>query len=311
MPKPKHPHQRTRIDDPHNPVAPGFVPQSVAFWNADDGVLAGGVLRSRNGGLTDGAIAVTHDGGASWHVSLKVSSPARDASVASDGTAFASVGARRSKIVVSRDLGTSWAVLPRSRGLSQPAFTSGSDGWAVAPEVTTRQLVRLTAAGVANVPDPCDLSIVDISFPSDGGGRGWLACGGEGGAGNEPKEIYETVDGGATWQVRAQCRPDVDATQGCASGLGSDGYLTGISFTASGAGWLTEYRGSFYETDDAGASWTSRTGFQRPETAFGSGPWRVDDSLGFVVEARPFGVVVDRTEDGGDTWSRLATFPRF
>lgn len=306
-PTPKPKRSPTPIVDPGNPVAPGFVPESVAFWNEDDGLLAGWVYRYKNSGQSDGAIAVTHDGGSSWHVSLKVPSPAREVSVAPDGAAFATVGARSPKIVVSRDQGASWAVLPGSKGLSQPAFITATDGWAV--KGGGEQLVRLSAAGVRRVPDPCEPSVVDISFPANGGGRGWLACAGEPGAGNQPKEIYETNDGGASWEVRARCRPDKDPSKECTGGLGANGYLTGISFLPDGSGWLTEYRGTFYETSDGGLSWIPRLGFQAPEVAFGSGPWRVDDELGFVIEARPFGVVLNRTQDGGESWSRLATFP--
>jgi photosystem II stability/assembly factor-like uncharacterized protein len=92
------------------------------------------------------------------------------------------------------------------------------------------------------------------------------------------------------------------------SGLSSYGYLAGIAFAHNGLGWLVESRGTFYSTTDGGYSWVDHQKFQEPEVAFGASAWRVDEDLGFVLMNRPGQMVLERSDDGGRTWTSLARF---
>jgi len=144
-------------------------------------------------------------------------------------------------------------------------------------------------------------------MPQNGGGIAWLACSMGGGAGNELKAIYETTDAGRSWQARTMVRPDRPSLS-LGSGLGSYGYMRAIAFTPDGEGWLTETRGSFFSTTDGGSTWTEHTGFQQPETAFGSSVWRVNDALGFALIMRPGRMVLHESWTGGRYWSKVAAF---
>jgi photosystem II stability/assembly factor-like uncharacterized protein len=303
-PQPTPKHEPDPIVDPKNPVAPGFSPLSVAFWGGNNGLLAGTIYRYQ-GRARAGAIAMTHDGGATWQ--LVYDAPVTltdDLRVAAGGLAFATRGYRHPKIVSSDDGGAHWRPWPDSGGLSHPSFISSDEGWALSK--FGYGLVHWSHGAWHRMHSPCE-EIVDISFPEDGNGRGWAACTWGASAGNELHGIYETDDGGQTWRARAVAMP-TDPSQSQGEGLGTYGYFDAISFLPDGSGWLVESRGTFLTTEDGGWSWRPHAGFQEPEAAFGSSAWRVDDAVGFVLMGRIWGMVLTGTDDGGDTWSRLQVF---
>lgn len=292
------------VVDPKNPVEPGFWPLSVAFWDEEDGLLAGKAYLCKGCERSKGAVAVTHDGGTTWRLMYTGSTQVSDLRVLTGGTALATLGYRHSRIIVSRDVGHTWKAWPGSEGLSHPSFDDPVHGWAVAGY--GHGLMRWVGSGWEPIKDPCTGEIVDISFPEGGAGRGWLACSWGAGAGNELKGIYETDDGGVSWQARTLVRPDrPKLSKG--EGLGGYGYLHAISFLADGSGWLVESRGTFYSTEDAGMTWQEHPAFQEPEIAFGSSAWRVDRTLGYALIGRR-GMVLHITRDGGDSWSKVVSF---
>jgi photosystem II stability/assembly factor-like uncharacterized protein len=110
-----------------------------------------------------------------------------------------------------------------------------------------------------------------------------------------------------TWRARTMVLP-TQPSLSLRSGLGTYGYLRGISFTPDGEGWLIENRGSFYSTTDGGSTWTEHVGFQRPETAFGSSVWRITDAVGYALVMRPRRMVLHVSWTGGRYWSEVASF---
>lgn len=295
---------RSPIVDPNNPVAPGFWPVSVAFWDERHGLIAGKIYGCESCSHAKGAVAVTIDGGATWRLTYTGSSQIASLDVLGDDMAWATLGYRHPMLIASTDGGETWRHWPGGAGLSNATFSAPGQGWAMARY--GGGIVHWTGSGWVALQNPCSGEVVDLSFPEDGGGRGWLACSWGAGAGNELKGIYETRDGGSSWQPRTLVRPDRPRLS-MGSGLGSYGYLAAISFLPDGKGWLIESRGTFYSTEDGGSSWQGHTRFQEPEIAFGTAVWRVDDQLGFALLDRR-GMVLYRTQDGGQTWSRVASF---
>jgi photosystem II stability/assembly factor-like uncharacterized protein len=289
--------------DRNDPVVPGFVPTSSAFWDADRGLIAGHVFRCHECWHdTTGAIAMTIDGGATWRVIYQSSASISDLDVGDGDMAWATRGEHHTRIIRTLDGGVTWHVMPpfRTARLSHPNFVAANDGWAIA----STRLVRWDGAAWSVRTTPCPGGVRTISFPT--GSEGWISCEAEGGAGNEPKEIHETMDAGATWVPRVRMRWDERREVG--DGLFSYGYVADLAFTASGSGWLTESRGTFFVSDDGGSTWTDRPGFQEPEVAFGVDVSRTDDEVGAVTLSRPFGTVVLLTLDGGRSWRRIGPF---
>jgi hypothetical protein len=178
------------VVDPNNPVKPGFWPASVAFWDAENGLLAGRLYLDEGRSRSDGAVAMTHDGGTSWRLAYRTNSQVDGLAVVGERTAFATLGYGNTKIITTGDSGRTWKDWPGSQELSQPSFQTPETGWAV----SDRGLMAWSSGRWAPIPDPCEGVVVDLSFPEGGDGRGWLACSFEGGAGQEPKAIYETTD---------------------------------------------------------------------------------------------------------------------
>ena len=86
---------------------------------------------------------------------------------------------------------------------------------------------------------------------------GWLeVINGGPGAGSESAEIFQTTDGGQTWNVVAN-------TNNSASGLPAEGLKTGISFKDTLNGWATGTDASntpwLYVTHDGGKTWQKQT----------------------------------------------------
>lgn len=301
---PHRPTQRSAVDT-NNPVTPGFWPVSVAFWSREHGLLAGRIFECDGCSRSLGAVAITRDGGLTWRLAYRGTAQVSDLTVGSAGRAWATAGTRHPRIIASRDGGDSWRVLGGSEGLAAAVFTATGHGWAVSG--FGAHLVRWDGTAWARSKDPCSRGeIVDISFPWESGGIGWLACSWGAGAGQELKGIFETRDGGSSWAPRTVVRPD-EPRLSIGGGLGGYGYLEAVSFLSDGAGWLVESRGTFLSTPDGGATWQSNRGFQEPEIDFGADAWRVDDRLGFALIDRR-GMVLHFSTDGGSTWDRIASF---
>ncbi len=293
------------VVDPHNPVSPGFWPISVAFWSREHGLLAGRVFECAGCSRSIGAVAVTRDGGRTWRLAYRGAAQVDDLIVGSDGRAWATVGTRHPRIIASGDGGDSWRVLSGSEGLAAAVFTTTGLGWAVSD--FGGNLVKWDGTAWTQTKDPCsDGEIVDISFPWNGRGIGWLACSWGAGAGQELKGIFETRDGGSSWAPRTVVRPD-EPRLSIGQGLGGYGYVEAVSFLPDGAGWLVESRGTFLSTADGGATWQSNRAFQEPEIDFGADVWRVDERLGFALIDRR-NMVLHVSTNSGSTWDRIASF---
>jgi photosystem II stability/assembly factor-like uncharacterized protein len=87
--------------------------------------------------------------------------------------------------------------------------------------------------------------------------RGWLLCIGGPATDMQPKAVFATHDGGATWQLEADTC--VSGANGQfiqnAGSLSCVGYLPVMSFLPDGHGWMYAERGSLSDTSDGGRTW--------------------------------------------------------
>lgn len=130
--------------------------------------------------------------------------------------------------------------------------------------------------------------------------HGWIASGLSPSAGQEPKALFQTVDGGHSWRKIAWVGFPVQDNHLTEAGLPSGGYVAGLFFLTPRRGWLPLATGPVLETSNGGRSW------QPVWTTRFDG-----DTLGDIQFVDPrHGWLMDRgdlwaTVDGGKTWRRL------
>ncbi|MGH2596976.1 MAG: hypothetical protein ACRDH7_13570, partial [Actinomycetota bacterium] len=112
-----------------NPVTSGLQPRSLAFFDADHGIVAGTIVCPTCTKHRTAAISTTADGGFTWSSPTTFGPPAASGvTVAPGGSdAWALVGRR---LEHSGDGGTTWSILPKA-GVSDPSFATAMDGWAI------------------------------------------------------------------------------------------------------------------------------------------------------------------------------------
>jgi photosystem II stability/assembly factor-like uncharacterized protein len=133
--------------------------------------------------------------------------------------------------------------------------------------------------------------------------RGFLAAGGQPGAGNQLKEIDGTVDGGTTWTK-------LTATGTFGSGASPVGKMATAGYLAASAGtfhfvsltvgWLVLARAGLIRTSDGGRTWDQTS--RGPEESLQSLHF-ADPRTAWLVEGRH----VFATADGGDTWQTITS----
>ena len=182
--------------------APALVPNAVAFWNAQHGVLATGRVRCEPH-CAGGTISLTTDGGRTFRVVLRTRVAVAYLRMI-DGVAYAEL--QGGGVSASRDgehwHGSAWPDEPRPRqcARSQTAFTASA------------------------------------------GGRRWALCGGVPSAGNVDKELYVTRNGGRSWRLLLRVpnhRSHGMSTYGYPLGItfAADGF--GLIWESRGSLWVT------------------------------------------------------------------------
>ena len=281
-------------DAPPNPVTNGFQPSSLAFFDADHGIVAGTIVCPTCTKHRTAAISTTADGGHTW------SSPTTFGPAAASGVtvvpggldAWALVGTR---LEHSGDGGTTWSILPDA-GVSDPSFATATDGWAIRRTAVSSRVVATSDGGATwdAAPQPCRHTAIDAIFVTRTSvDDGWVVCGGSAGAGSIVQVVWRTTDGGTTW---------TRGFHGVAPGP------VGYRFLDDGHGWRWHYNfADLFRTTDGGSTWHD---LGSVGNVFVADVWFVSDANGFAIVRRGNGSSRLLTStDGGASWSGVARFP--
>ena len=263
-------------------------PMSIAFWDERTGVLVTSTWGPADIGRS--TVEVTRDGGRNWTVMRTFSSKVEVSAVHGTRIAFA---ATPSGLFRTRDTGASW-VRVSARQIEKPSFATPLVGWAV--ELTRIVSTRDGGRSWRALRGPCG-SNATIHFDLASATRGWVVCGYQPSAGQQPKEVWSTRDAGVSWQIVNRASP---FGKRVGRGLCVCGYSTGIAMTATGHGWLWMARGSFYRTRDGGSTWSSLP-ISAPELVEGRSASLLSDRVGYALFA--YRSALRFTRDGGRTWT--------
>jgi photosystem II stability/assembly factor-like uncharacterized protein len=271
-----------------------FEPQTLAFWDARHGLVAGFEFRDNR---RRAVARLTSDGGRTWRTVRRGIGPYGVAVVRGGRHGWIALPGA---LLRTGDRGRTWSVFSRAR-VSGPSFATPTDGWAIAGG----RVVATHDGGVRWRPlrHPCGRAAraTEPQLALATATHGWILCLGQPGAGQQLKAIYETRDGGRSWRLRATDFLGVKRR----GNIPGDGYASGISFLANGHGWLAETRGSFWETRDGGTRWRSLP-ISRPDVVEAHAAQLLSDRVGvaLIFYSRRLAV----TRDGGRSWRYVTRF---
>jgi photosystem II stability/assembly factor-like uncharacterized protein len=277
--------------------APHFVPQSISFWDPQDGIATFDACGPTN---CVGRIATTSDGGRTW-TARRHGPWVGEVSVAR-GSTDAWVETERG-LLRSEDGGETWELVPHTAGLNAFSFPTRRAGYVLRGEQFALRLVKTENGGQrwSEVRLPCGRILAQAAILSFATARhGWLLCAGQPSAGWQGKALYETVDGAGHWQ-RLPRR----------TALYGGGYAHGMSITPSGAGLLWEARGSTYKTTSGGRHWRS-VSITSPEEREGSTGWVVSRRTSYLVvwDTSRRDIELMRSDDSARTWRLVRRWSR-
>jgi len=179
----------------------------------------------------------------------------------------------------------------RSGGLVEITHDGGRT-WTV----TSRAWPRSRRPRIAS--SPCGRPYLHAFVSRPAHDRAWVVCTGEPGAGSVAVQVFTTDDSGASW------------TRLPTGQLGSFGYPSGLSITASGVGILTEDRGMSYATSDGGARWRPLRSITAPDTREGIAATQLTATTAFIlVFSGDTGTTLYRSTDGDRHWTTVQRWP--
>ena len=308
------------------------------------------------------AVAHTTDGGATWTTLLVTASSAVQVDSPAPATAFVLENScsqgdcKATTVQATFDAGRTWQTIFQSSrfagtSVSFPSQTVGFIAGSLAgTAASTGALYATTTSGLSWTlrSTPCAFqgpNAQAISFLD--AGQGFLMCGGNPGAGEQPKVFYQTQDGGHSWSMVSAA----EGTVAPANGLPLSGYIHSMFFLSTETGFIGLDRGGIYMTRDGGIDWQAvfgsplptasgqafSVGFSDPEHGWllaGDGPplyttadggltWQLvypplspstaisflSPQLGYAAGWTYDGATVLRTTDGGTTWTAAGEAP--
>jgi photosystem II stability/assembly factor-like uncharacterized protein len=290
---------------PTPPPPPGYV-MGVSFVDLQHGwAIESLALPGMNPRDVGSRIVKTTDGGGTWTEELTTQQALVHIQFIDLQHGWAAGTLQQApSLLTTSDGGASWEQLD---GTASGQFVTDQVGWRAADR---ERLEKTTDRGRtwSSVPSPCPdlLGYALLSFATPN--LGWMLCT-EGGAagGFQGKVVYQTEDGGASWQeiIRALGgTPTPDA-------LGPGGVASGVSVLDRTHAWLefsSSSRAFLMKTTDGGRTWKESSFTKGTPYTWISDIHFLDAQRGFMAAApgsiEPLGQVY-ATSDGGDTWEAL------
>lgn len=262
---------------PTAPISTPSHPVGLAFWDAQRGLLIATPPCTSSGSTCPGGlIERTDDGGKTWHLVDRVSASLMAVAVAGRDVAWVSEqsGANCGSgpnacmapaLLLTTNGGAIWRAVSSRTPVVSVSPVSATTAWAVAgfPSAynTGTALVRSGDGGQTwqQRGDPCSRfgGVGPWAVIFAGPVHGWLICIGVPATDMQPKALFATHDGGATWQLESDtCASSASGHVIASVGLLSCvGYLPVMSFLPDGHGWMYASRGSLSATSNAGRTW--------------------------------------------------------
>jgi photosystem II stability/assembly factor-like uncharacterized protein len=258
------------------PPPPAGHPSTIAFWNMERGLYA-----------RASSVSLTTDGGRTFRVVLRARRQITGMQAFSGRAAIVAIG--NGDALRTLDGGRTWRPFRQAVDADYVTKDVGL-GFRVTAFKLTLLATRNAGASWQRRPSPCGRqfgfsAVIDLVTQS----VGWATCAGQPSAGQEPKAVFSTADGGHTWHRRGD--------------LSWSGYVWGSSFARDGFGLVWESRGTLYVTRDGGDHWSAKPEIAAPEIDFGGGGSAFSGGRGIVFLGRG-----DRsarllaTKDYGRTW---------
>jgi photosystem II stability/assembly factor-like uncharacterized protein len=290
-------------EDPHR-----FKPTSIAFWDRDHGIVTGSMNEACGGAhVTRGRVDVqlTHDGGKTWR---RVATVCATGDVATAGGSSAIVPIEDG-LLVTRDRGRTWSTV-RTRPADGVSFATEEEGWATRGFELTWRLEATDDGGRTwrHVASRCEGHAERAILSRPTAEHGWIICLGRSATGFESKRVFETTDGGHTWQLRAAVDPFTHRP--VVGAISAYGYPAGIAMLAHGTGMIWQSRGVLLATRDAGATWRALRLVDGEATVV-TGLSMLAGANAYALEWNPDrqSTILEHTADNGRTWRAVHAWP--
>jgi photosystem II stability/assembly factor-like uncharacterized protein len=303
------------------------LPDALAFLDANHGLVAGQMASANGSPQPISAIQATADGGRTWQLVYRASGPIYSLTALGPDQAWAVVGHSYpgssitmlqaptgwqgpSHLLVSCDGGRSWHRLGQPmRGLAAVTFVSPRRGWAMQLKGATWTLLKTVDGGRTwqGMGHPCPVGTQGAAVWFVSPSRGWLLCTSEPGAGQQPRVLLQTSNGGRSWHIEAGTWPSGSGLASARGGLGAFGYPDSLFFLPDGHGWIgLNYVAICLASLNGGCSWHQAGG--RLST-YQAGPlWFLNDSAGFAIAGGGAHRKLLKTTNGAHSWSVVSTW---
>ncbi|MDQ7097009.1 YCF48-related protein [Desulfosporosinus sp. PR] len=205
-------------------------------------------------------------------------------------------------LLKTQDGGKTWSNVANYQGkaAARVQFIDEKHGWILCNQQIMRTVdggENWTLMGIPNPDYPGELAFNFIS-PD----QGWLLVGFVGGAGNQGKKLYKTMDGGGNWNEVSST--SILSSPRCQDkGLPIAGYVSDLFFLNERDGWITESRGQLMVTSDGGRNW-KMVDRQPVEEWFMTKPFFINSQQGYVLDSLA-GTSLLVTNDGGLNWKAV------
>jgi len=233
------------------------MPASITFVNSDTGFISGDIV---NGNSSTGRVYKTMDGGRTWKKILQKGTAVSNVSVFGHDSWIDVTDQQNGGLYFSKDDGQTFNRIS-SMSLSGIDFWSRNVGWAVSQNSHFETVIMKTTDGGKQWLQVHLPSVNEQQLPSGGGTfinftnpqNGLLLIAGQPAAGQQPKALLQTTDGGETWNSVFNTNTDAKSQRNQLIG----GYANGIDAVPShpSYAYLWESRGPLLYTSDGGKSW--------------------------------------------------------